>query len=468
MCYVACVYGNIFDHLKKGVVYLPRNAENILNNYWTCSSEMGKTMKQLSTILIILIAICSSSIASAEQSEEISTHKYVPVPLDHNAVDDQTLKLRVEFANGWNPSKPTVFIIADGQQFFIRENRFKESAYSRLNDDFNLVGIVGRHFNKQIHSAISNTDGSPNWEMIWKLGNSEQWVEDIEHVRKELLGKEGKVMLYGGSGGGLLIHQYLAKYGNHVSRAFTYSPVPSDIAANLGLNPDRFWPEFASENPALASKLQSYLVSNPEKRAKISFAFQRQNFFENIDDLATARATLAESIIQKNEQAFEASLEAYQVGPIMGLNSSPIGWMLAARMAELWMPHMWRLEAADTFPLNPDLEVAKYFIEPLQELFATGKISRTQFNTKGMHSVQAEVFVMAGQADHVVDYRAAIALANSYPNSTLFLARDGHMFQNLKDANTFKPLAIAFLRDGPHSAAYNTALQNTEAFRWRE
>lgn len=47
---------------------------------------------------------------------------------------------------------------------------------------------------------------------------------------KGLLPREGKIILYGGSGGGFLVQQYLDRYGFHISRALIESSGAPDLA----------------------------------------------------------------------------------------------------------------------------------------------------------------------------------------------------------------------------------------------
>ena len=82
---------------------------------------------------------------------------------------------------------------------------------------------------------VFNRDGSIDYSRALRFYGSEDQVDDIEAVRqdmqkKRLLPKDGKIMLYGGSGGGVLIQQYLDKYGEHVSRALIESSGTPDLA----------------------------------------------------------------------------------------------------------------------------------------------------------------------------------------------------------------------------------------------
>ena len=82
---------------------------------------------------------------------------------------------------------------------------------------------------------VFNEDGSVNYPLAMKLYGSKEQIDDIEAVRQDmqnkgLLPEDGKIMIYGGSGGGVLVQQYLDKYGDHVSRALIESSGGPDLA----------------------------------------------------------------------------------------------------------------------------------------------------------------------------------------------------------------------------------------------
>ena len=117
-----------------------------------------------------------------------------------------------------------VFIIADGQQFYVRRGAIAQLRKSSFGDAFNVVGIIGRGFTQEFARAVQDASGQTRWALAWRVFNSEQWVEDIDTVRRKLVGQRGGILLYGASGGAYLVHQYLMKYGAHVQRAFRLRP----------------------------------------------------------------------------------------------------------------------------------------------------------------------------------------------------------------------------------------------------
>lgn len=154
----------------------------------------------------------------------------IPVPLAYENPAMGKAPLTFEFGAPFDRSKPVVLVIADGQQFSVRHGAMKALQESTFGNSFNVVGIITRGTTPDFIKASLNQDGNPNWLKAWQIFNSNEWIEDIESVRKVLVGDSGTVDLYGRSGGAYLVHQYLAKHGEHVARAFTQSAVNPSIS----------------------------------------------------------------------------------------------------------------------------------------------------------------------------------------------------------------------------------------------
>ncbi|MBA7574970.1 hypothetical protein ES708_16786 [subsurface metagenome] len=183
----------------------------------------------------------------------------INVPIDHDVPDKGTFTLYYEFGAEYNPEKPTVFLIADGQQFHIRRGALKKLQERWLDNRFNVVGIPGRIISQELSDKAINANNSMNWEKAYKIYNSRQWCGDIDEVRKHILGEEGKIMLFGGSGGAFLVHEYLARYGRNASRVFTEAAANPFLDAELGIVMDKFWDEIGDYDPGLHKKVHDIL-----------------------------------------------------------------------------------------------------------------------------------------------------------------------------------------------------------------
>jgi hypothetical protein len=102
------------------------------------------------------------------------------------------------------------------------------------------------------------------------------------------------------------------------------------------------------------------------------------------------------------------------------------------------------------------------------DLIKAGKIPPPGFSLSAGHSVNTEVFILAGRRDEAVDYRTSIALASVYPNHRLFIADDNHVFAKLSASGLHTTLIRTFLKYGFDSSELKDILMRAEPFRWKE
>jgi pimeloyl-ACP methyl ester carboxylesterase len=393
--------------------------------------------------------------------------KTIEVPLDHQAPGRGRASLYYEFGAPYDPKKPLVLVIADGQQFFVRRGVMAGLQKERFGDGLNVVGIVGRGASKAFRDAALDTAGRPDWEKAWRIFHSRQWVEDIDAVRQAIVGARGQVLLYGVSGGALLVHEYLARHGEHVRRAFTAAAVDPFHEGQLGLNSDRFWQEIGAHDPALQPALRDVLRRRPDDRARILMTLQRQNFFVPPEKLQQARADLIRALAAGDDRRYAEARKAYQVDVVHAFFESPEGIPIRVREFEFFYPSgaRSRLEGEAIYP---NLENTFHFARPLVALCEAGKIPEPSLDLARLHRLETEVLLIAGRWDHTVDYRTSIALAACYPRSHLFIAEDDHMFGKLQKSGVMTRLLRTFLGSGLSSGEWQAALKDATPHRWRE
>lgn len=244
-------------------------------------------MKPILRILAAAIALACFSLPSIGQQNGLS--RTIQVPLDYSNSHSETASLTFEFGATYDEHKPTIILVADGQQFFIRPGAAAQLQQKIFGPRFNVVGLITRGSTPAFVNAALDANSKPDWIRAWHFFNSDQWIEDIDSVRRQVVGNDGNIMLYGRSGGAYLVHQYLAKYGNHVSRAFTQSAVNPFIVRELALPIDTFWTELGQQNPELQNLLLSVLQKMPAERQSLLIALQRQHFYVPADQLNAAR-----------------------------------------------------------------------------------------------------------------------------------------------------------------------------------
>ena len=426
----------------------------------------AKTANLLPSLALAALSVVATTAPAAETLR-------VDVPIDHALPDGGSYEVIVEFGAPFDPRKPTVFVIADGQQFYVREG-----AVSRLQDDLfgreiNVAGLIGRGSllsHEAARSQVIDATGEVDWAAAWRLLRAAQWIEDIEAVRAEVLGERGKVMLFGRSGGGLLVHQYLTIHGDNVSRAFTSAPVANPWSAFAGLDADRFWTEIGASSPDAQKRVLALLDRGDFERSRIAMAFQRQNFFVPHDEIAEARLELLALLEAGESGALSGRLDAYQVAAVEAFFASEAAIPSRVRLYEFALPFLpaWRVEPRE---LNPDIEVVLHAASPLIVAADAGAIS-AQPPENLLPALRQpfgpEVFVLAARWDHTVDYRGALALAARYADSVFWLADDNHTFAALVEHGLYAALLQSFLVHGTDSPELRAATARAEAHRWRD
>lgn len=423
----------------------------------------------LGLVLTLAQSMTGQVAAEAEPAATWERHE-LRVPLDHDQPAGESVRLVYELAEPFDPRRPTLLWVADGQQFQLR----REGATRRLRDErlglppgaVNLVGLVGRGFDDEVSGRLRSGDGRVDWALAHRLLGSRQWVGDLEALRRELVGSEGKVLLYGVSGGGYLVHEYLARHGARVARAVTEVAPVRPLDGWLGLFDDPFWRELVAAEPSRAEALARALAASG-RRTDLVRLLQRQHYFVAAGELAAQRQAAVDEIVRGDEAAIARRLEAYQVGAMRELEASDAAPAIAVRMYEFCEPVL-RHVALGAAAVHPNLENEATWAAPLLELARRGDIPPVEFDRGALHRVAAEVLLVAGRDDQTADYRAQLALAAHFPNGELFLADDTHTLGQLEAAGARRRLLSTFLLHGLGSKRMTALLAELEPLRWKE
>jgi pimeloyl-ACP methyl ester carboxylesterase len=392
--------------------------------------------------------------ARAQSSHDFTTQpgvdKSIDVPFDRQSLGLGTFALQYELGRAFDPAKATVFVIADGQQFYVRQGAVAPLQTELFGDQFNVVGIIGRASNSQVMGKI-RTGGGVDWQLAYRILRAEEWVDDIEAVRKALVGNSGQISLYGRSGGGLLVDQYLAKYPEHVRTAFTQAAVNRFIDADFRLNSDHFWEEIGQYDRSLQNTLLRTIAAHPDNRDRIILLLQRQNFFVPAAQLNQARAELIHALANwENEKVADYS-KRYQVEQVLQQLRDAANPAANVRLYEFYAPLSSLLDQNEEYSsgrINPDIEVLRMFADPLLKLANEGRIQSPTMNLSNLNHVGGSVYLLASVYDHTADYRSQIALASHFPNHRLLLLADDHSFLALNKTDLYPALIQAALLEG--------------------
>jgi pimeloyl-ACP methyl ester carboxylesterase len=386
--------------------------------------------------------------ASHSTQPKSGVERSIRVPFLYEKPARGTFVLRYEIGRTFDASKPTVLVIADGQQFYVRKGLIAPLQDELFGDGFNVVGIFGRGSNDDVKEELLHSDKSLYWLRTYELLKSEEWVDDIESVRKDVVGASGTVLLYGRSGGGLLVHQYLARHPSHVRRVFTQAAVNRFVDAEFGLSSDVFWNEIGAVDNELQSLLLDVLEHHQAERDKIILLLQRQNFFVPAGKIRAERSDLIHALADWDENKINLLAKQYQVDAMLA-NLKTRDPATSVRLFELFAPVLSNEpQATSQGRINPDIEVGMMFGAPLISLLNKGEIAVPTMDLEALHRVSAEVYMLAGRFDHTADYLSQMVLAAHYPKHRLLLLADDHDFLELNKTSLYPALVQSALADG--------------------
>lgn len=387
----------------------------------------------------------------------------VQVPLDHFEPGLGRFPLRCEWGAPPQSGRPTVVVVADGQQYFVRAGGAARLQRDLFGDGLNVLTILGRSRAPELEPYVL-PGARPDWQAAYRFLNWGQWARDVEAVIRHLGLGPRRLGLYGRSGGAHLIHQILTMRPDLRGRAYVQAAVNHPLDAAWGLGADHVWEQLAASDAAAARDLALWLERRPERRRDLVLVLQRQHFFETLEALPAARTAAIRAFLGGDEAAISGMLERYQINAIQQSRSTLEGVGGGVRVYEFAAPHADpRTRAA---PLRPDVEALFHYAHPLAEEGyrpAVAPADWSRLRDQGM-----EVLQVAGRHDHTADYRTQIGLAGLTRGSRLLLLDDDHVFKRWTAAGTQPALLQAFFREGMDSPAFRSALAAVEPLRWRD
>jgi len=404
------------------------------------------------------------AVGHADTPAETASIRQVEVPVDHSAPDKAGFPLDVLVLGRMEPRRPTVFLVGDGQQFYIQPDQMPKFR-ALFGDGVNIVGIAGRGFAKPLLDRLGDPAApGADWALAWTLLNFRQWTADIDRVRVSLLGSDGRVFLFGTSGGAYLLHTYLAEYGGHVRGVYSeVAPLPQ-LEAELHLRHDKFWDEL---DEADRKTLWSAIAAHPEKRTLYAQLLQRQNYFVDLNALSSARHDLIGAMARDDEAVLKTAATDYQVDALAQMMSSANAWPIRVREYEFVAPVLKDL-GWKTRTFRPDVEVSEMWARPLLDLRERNALPMPVFDLARLNAVTAEVLIVCGRYDHISDYREQIAIAGRYRNSRLLILDDDHLLHRLKAAGGLREALLRAWPLGFGDPAFTAAVSALQPLVWQE
>ena len=387
----------------------------------------------------------------------------VEVPVDHDAPEGGSFPLRCEWGAAREARRPTVVVVADAQQYFVRPGGAARLQRELFGEAVNVLAITGRSRAPALERLIM-PGGETDWALAYRLLNWRQWARDIESVVRHLGLEPSELGLYGRSGGAHLIHQLLTLRPDIAGRSYVQAAVNHPLDVRWGLGADHLWEQFSAAEPATAQALLAWLERQPPQRRDLVLVLQRQHFFETLEALPAARLRAVRAFLDGDQATVAQMRERYQINALEQMRGSLEGVGSAVRVYEFAAPHADPRQRLA--PLRPDVEALFYYGHPLAEPGRRPEVPPTDWFR--LRDQSGALLQVAGRHDHTCDYRTQIGLNGLTKGSELLLLDDDHVFKRWTAAGTQPLLLRAYFGAGPASATFREALAAVEPLRWRE
>lgn len=412
-----------------------------------------------------LAMIPAGALAQTPGAEAASLTIDVAVPIDHDRPTLGRFALPCEWGAPRQPGRPTVVVVADAQQYYVRPGGAARLQRDLFGDGLNVLTIVGRSRAPGLAPRIM-PGGAPDWDAALRLLNWRQWARDIETVIRRLALRPGELCLYGRSGGAHLIHQLLTLRPGLQARVYVQAAVNHELDVRWGVSPDPFWAEFLAAEPAVARALAAYAASHPGRRRDLILVLQRQHFFVPLGELPAARLAAARAFLDGDEARIGELRSRYQVDLIEQNRSTAEGVGSAVRVHEFAAPHADPRRRSGR--IDPDVEALFHYADPLSDPARAPGPAVPAVDWSRLREQRGEVLHVAGRHDQTCDYRTQIGLNGLTRNSRLLLLDDDHVFKRWIESGTQPALLQAFFRYGGEPPQFRQALAAMAALRWRE
>jgi len=351
--------------------------------------------------------------------------------------------LYYELDSTYDPSKPTVMVVADAQtteSSVGRADYFKNS----FELSYNVVTYQYRGFFCSRIDAFNN--GRPtDWKLAFEVLNSDNAVEDIERIRRDLEIPREKFFIAGGSGMAVLALKYLSVYHEQVSKAFLLSFFKD--AAGCSNGPLLYFDHFLDEH-RLRESFMNITGNRTVPPGQLYYIIQRLLY---VDQDKTVR--MIEELAQGNRTLYDQlDKETGSVGDFI-------------RDGQKWPHFTVFMYETNLPPANGKLDInyPYYAIgEPLQKLAARGKIPYSYWDVKNLDKVSTEVFIVGGSYDQVIPVSATEPVRDLLPHSKMAVFKGYHCLNGNKELRN--PLMESFFTYGYDSPQMDSLL-GTEPLR---
>ncbi|WP_114748544.1 hypothetical protein [Pleomorphovibrio marinus] len=341
------------------------------------------------------------------------THR-IPVSVwyDHENPEAGSSEIIVFAQQPFNKKQETILVVGDPFSAYFGNSCLPMDKFM----GFNVLYVQDRGRQPSFINIVTQ-DNEINWDRALTIFSSFQYANDIELIRRKLLGGR-KVFLFAQSSSAYLVHQYISLFPQNTARFVTLEPTLNDLQTAMGI-----YRHTKIENPYL-NELDAHL--------KIDFYHYSTS-----------------TVIRKNSQSeLLASIE--KVKNSKGFYGSEIDHStdvaLCVRAFEHIYPYLQdsvlptsEFSFLNTWKLNLSLPIIK-------------RLPAIDFSLHGINYDQLRYFrgkglLIAGKNSLITDHRVVEILAEHFQDCTLLLLNDSHFLTTLKEEESFIPFVSAFFNE---------------------
>jgi pimeloyl-ACP methyl ester carboxylesterase len=378
--------------------------------------------------------------ATYAEMEADHRHRYIDLRLDHDDPALGTFRGFYLLSANFQPSENVTFVLTDGQMELVGTHTDFHLFDSLFGDvSYVLVGVRGQSptFLPEVHPG-----GAIDYERAMKLYGSNQQVEDIETVRRDmqrtgLLSASGRINVFGASGAGVLAQQYVSKYASHVNRVLLESTGAPDLALNAGLP---YSPRFRDFNAPADRLLTDYLTRHPSRRAALANVLYQQGRSEP--------APKAKQLLTLQDLGDGGFLAKYQFQPMRNLRL--LEYMIKAPKSLMARVCWFELVGADLERYDPRTgtnllyDISQVAVSDVLDWHRRNHVAPMRFVIDRRFA--GEVLILKGRDDVVFGDEINQRLRDAYPNARLLFFDDGHRLQ--RDPVAYRAIRKEFLEGG--------------------
>ncbi len=393
-------------------------------------------------------------------------HHYLEFFVDHDEPSRGTFMGFFRLSPNFQKGSEVIFYLTDGQQEKVGLSPWDEYFEGKL-EGLSYVTICRRGHYPILFPEVFDAEGKPDLKEALQLYGTSQQIEDIETVRLAMLAKglippHGKIMLYGTSGGGILIEQYLAKYGRNVSRALIEASYGGDVfRKRKGSYDDWLLDRMATHSPETLAKLTEIVESGDVDRTQFSFLLQRPCYFSFQGEQFVL--DLIDDVHSGGKWAYWKALchPGYNFTVVDFMMQLPIELAVKVRCYEILGERIVEYRKRTSKRINLMYEWAQHTISDFITAREMGAISAVNLGIEGQRQAfTGEIVFMAADGDHVFPSEAVQLSAMEYPTSRFALFHDTHIFGVEDNQQYYRDVRRTFFEHGLHSPEFDTVMSD--------